>query len=88
MSDLFQLLGGHPFGTNVESGVIVTALTDGKFTVNIRGGGEYTVESAIPATSLLPGMRVVLSKIENSRYIVGASRQYISNKVKEVVING
>ena len=87
MSDLFQLLGGIPAGTYVESGVLVSALKSGKYTVSINGV-EHNVESTVPGGELSPGMRVIINRTDAGRFIIGASRQFLSNKSQEVIIDG
>ena len=87
MSDLFQLLGGIPAGTYVESGVLVSALKSGKYTVSINGV-EHKMESTISAEGLSPGMRIIINRTDAGRYIIGASRQFSSIKSREVIIDG
>ena len=88
MSDLFQLLdGGVQAGSYVESGVVVSALGGGKFTVSVNGVlGD--IESTVPAHILTPGARVVINRTATGRYIIGTTSQFATQQSKEVIIDG
>ena len=87
MPDIIQLLGGVQSGSYIESGVVLQSISDGKYLVDINGR-EHTLEATISSAGILPGGRVIINRTDTGRYIIGATRQFTSQTLKEIVVDG
>lgn len=82
MLDIFQPVSP---GDVVETGIVTEYLGNEKYRVLVRGK-EKIVPSTVKGPVVI-GNCVVINKTRNGRFIIGATGQFKTQKIKEVVID-
>lgn len=84
MSDFFRFLTAE--NSFIETGFVDKYLGKGRYRVNMNGT-KRILQSAL-REKLIPGMRVIINRTGQDRYIVGTTRQLQTRAENEVVVDG
>lgn len=84
MSDIFSLLKQQE--SVIETGIIDSVLESNFYRVLI--GRRFVRMKSVIGTKLHPGQRVIINKIKNNLYIVGAADSFSKKTKKEIIISG
>jgi hypothetical protein len=84
MSDFVQFLTGNK--SFIETGTVEDYFGNGKYRVTV-GGQQLIIRSALDAWAFTMGDRVIINRVGDLRYIVGATGQSNTVVEKEIVIN-